>query len=76
MGHSRRFDSAPATSGLPRGTAIVRPRQLLRFVLARNSCTDRERILCATGPQPSSSATAFSCYDDNHAGIRSADRHL
>jgi hypothetical protein len=31
MGHSRRFDAAPATSGLPQSTDIIRPAQLVRL---------------------------------------------
>jgi hypothetical protein len=31
-GQSRRFDSQPATSGLPRSTDIARPAGLVRFV--------------------------------------------
>src|ERR1700688_3996043 len=32
VGQKRRFDPLPATSGLPRGTGIARPAQLVRFV--------------------------------------------
>jgi hypothetical protein len=32
VGHSRRFDAPPVTSGLPRSTDIIRPAQLVRFV--------------------------------------------
>ena len=32
LGQSRRFASWPAVSGLPRGTDIVRPARLVRFV--------------------------------------------
>ena len=32
IGHSRRSDRRPATSGLPRTTDIVRPARLVRFV--------------------------------------------
>jgi hypothetical protein len=32
MGHSRRFDPLPITSGPPRSTDIVRPVTLVRFV--------------------------------------------
>ena len=32
MGHSRRFDPLPATSGLPRTTDIIRPARLVRNV--------------------------------------------
>jgi len=31
-GHSRRFDSLPVTSDLPRGTDIIGPHRLVRLV--------------------------------------------
>jgi hypothetical protein len=39
MGHSRHFDSGPATSALPRITDISGPARLARYVSQPDSCT-------------------------------------
>ena len=39
LGHPRRRDGAPDTSGLPQATDIIRPAQLVRLVPLPDSCT-------------------------------------
>ena len=70
LGQKRRFDHLPATSGLPRGTDIVGPTRLVRFVPTRDSCTAanliairlpsaRRSLEAASSSVPTAGALAF-----------------